>query len=594
MRLFDDLEISAAVKKPDLSHNLAGCIANNEKPVNFQDKIVVDQHCGQIRLNNQDILLLGKSPVNVTELELELADYKHEDANFLLSGFKFGFSINYTGPKVSTECNNLKSAVQNPKIVQQKIDKELKEQRIAGPFAEPPFPQFRVSPIGLVPKKQPGEFRLIHHLSYPQGFSVNDFIDSELCSVQYTSFDAAVAMVQEFGKNTLLAKSDVKSAFRLLCISPTYFDQLGFKFQGQYYFDKCMPFGCSISCSTFEKFAKFLEFMVKNKSPRGLIIHFLDDFLMAGKQGTNDCQALLDQFHQCLQRLSVPIATEKTEGPTTCLIFLGLEIDSVEMVVRIPMNKLIEIRVKITEMLKKEKVTLRCMQSLIGALNFACRAIIPGRPFCRRLINAICGLTVPHHHLRINKGIRQDLKMWLRFFQDFNGVSVFHNRFWVSNVDVELYTDSAAGWGLGCAAYFAGKWAFGAWPVSWFEQEIVHDITTLELFPIFVSLHIWGAELRNKKLLFHCDNMAVVQVVNSMTSKSEKLMVLLREITIHCLKLNIVIKAKHINGVKNVLTDALSRLQVDKFRRLAPGAEKEPAKIPDHLWNLFSREQNLC
>ena len=58
-------------------------------------------------------------------------------------------------------------------------------------------------------------------------------------------------------------------------------------------------------------------------------------------------------------------------------------------------------------------------------LNFACRAFVPGRPFCRRLINAICGLTKPYHHLHITSGIHQDLCMWHYFFKNFNGIAVF-------------------------------------------------------------------------------------------------------------------------------------------------------------------------
>ena len=57
--------------------------------------------------------------------------------------------------------------------------------RIAGPFDQRPLPILRVSPIGLVPKKEPNEFRLIHHLSYPLGSSVNDYTDRQHCSVQY-------------------------------------------------------------------------------------------------------------------------------------------------------------------------------------------------------------------------------------------------------------------------------------------------------------------------------------------------------------------------------------------------------------------------
>ncbi len=75
------------------------------------------------------------------------------------------------------------------------------------------------------------------------------------------------------------------------------------------------------------------------------------------------------------------------------IVFLGLEIDSVDLIVKIPMVKVKELIQKIKEVLNKEKVTLRVMQSLIGSLNFACRVIVPGRPFCRRLVNSICGLS---------------------------------------------------------------------------------------------------------------------------------------------------------------------------------------------------------
>lgn len=153
----------------------------------------------------------------------------------------------------------------------------------------------------------------------------------------------------------------------------------------------------------------------------------------------------MDIFKLTLESLGVPIVMEKTEGPTTVLCFLGLELDSDAMVVRIPLAKVLEITEHIQTILSKEKVTLKAMQSLIGVLNFACRAIVPSRPFCRRLINSICGLTKPYHHLRIKKGMRQDLHMWLSFSQNFNGISVFHDRFWVSNEDVQLFTDSAAG-----------------------------------------------------------------------------------------------------------------------------------------------------
>ena len=397
----------------------------------------------------------------------------------------------------------------------------------------------------------------------------------------------AVHMVQDLGQGCLLGKSEVKSAFRLLPVAPQDFDQLGFQFENLFYFDKAMLFGCSKSCNTWEKFARFLEFAVKRHSNRGDLLHYLDDFLFGGQGNTDQCQHIMGIFKLTLQSIGVPIAVEKTEGPTTVLCFLGLELDSDTMVVRIPFAKVSEITERINTILSQEKVTLKAMQSLIGVLNFACRAIVPGRPFCRRLINSICGLTKPYHHLRITSGMRQDLQMWLSFFQEFNGISVFHDRFWVSNEDVHLFTDSAAGQGMGFGIYFAGKWAYAPWPMSWFDLGITDDITVLELFPLLVALTIWGEELRNKKICFRCDNEAVVQIVNTMTSKSVRVMVLLRAFTLLCLKLNVVVRSSHVSGVSNVLADSLSRLQTS-----IPNTPTKPRTSGTNTCNFFN--QGYC
>jgi hypothetical protein len=94
--------------------------------------------------------------------------------SILYTGFKFGFSLHFEGTRTSFLANNLISAQQNPEIVSAKLSKELAAGRLAGLFDCPPFPKFRVSPLGVVPKKALGEYRLIHHLSFPRGDSVND------------------------------------------------------------------------------------------------------------------------------------------------------------------------------------------------------------------------------------------------------------------------------------------------------------------------------------------------------------------------------------------------------------------------------------
>jgi hypothetical protein len=228
-----------------------------------------------------------------------------------------------------------------------KINTEVQAGRMGGPFNDPPFLNFRVSPVGLVAKKGKKEFRLIHHLSFPKNSSVNDFIPLELSSVQYMHLDEAVLMLQNLGRHALLAKTDIQSAFRLLPIKPSDFELLGIKHKGKYFFDKCLPFGASISCSTFEKFSTFLEWCIKERSKSSNIKHYLDDFLFGGKSLTAECNDLLFQFFQLCRELNVPLAENKTIYPTTVITFLGLVLDSDDMAIKIPQDKLFELKEKI-------------------------------------------------------------------------------------------------------------------------------------------------------------------------------------------------------------------------------------------------------
>lgn len=232
--------------------------------------------------------------------------------------------MHYNGPRVSRFSKKLKSAIANADIIQDKINKEILAGRLAGPFSEQPFSNFMVSPVGLVPKKTPGEFRMIHHLSFPEGNSVNDFIDKKYSSAQYTNFDEAVHMVQDLGRHCKLFKMDLKIASRLLPVRREDFEILGIQFNGMFYVEKALPFGASVSCKTFEQFSSFLEFCVKSKMSSGKLIHYLDDFL-GGDKSELGCRKVMDSFINCMHELNVPLATEKTEGPTEIIVFLGLE-----------------------------------------------------------------------------------------------------------------------------------------------------------------------------------------------------------------------------------------------------------------------------
>ena len=121
------------------------------------------------------------TPVKVEFLKKLLFEYQNK--KYLIDGFEHGFHLGYVGPRNSMSATNLKSCREHPEIVMGKITSEISAKRVNGPFRETPFPEMKISPIGIVPKKAPSQCRLIHHLSCPNGTSVNDFIGPAFASV---------------------------------------------------------------------------------------------------------------------------------------------------------------------------------------------------------------------------------------------------------------------------------------------------------------------------------------------------------------------------------------------------------------------------
>lgn len=224
-----------------------------------------------------------------------------------------------------------------------------------------------------------------------------------------------------------------------------------------------------------------------------------------------------------------------------------------------------------------KKVTLRELQSLIGLLNFSCCVIVPGRVFLRRLINITIGVKRPNYYVRITREVRNDLAIWQSFFQSHNGKSMFLEDAWYSSSHLKFYTDAAQSLGFGII--FGRKWAFGKWPSDWTHKNIAF----LELFPIVLGVRMWGDSLANKRILFFTDNDSIVHVINRQTSKDTELLQLLCQLVLTCLRHNILFKARHIQGKKNILADSLSRLQVERFKTLAPNVEEHPSAVPPPL-----------
>ena len=499
---------------------------------------------------------------------------------YLVSGFKYGFRLGYEGPRQFRTSDNLQAARDLPDIISKNLQKEVKLGRIKGPFKSLPFENLQISPIGCVPKKPTNEYRMIHHLSFPENHSINDFICDELSTAKYVSFDDAAKLLLSLGPFSLLAKTDIEAAFRIVPIHPLDHELLGIFWDG-YYYDTCLPFGCSSSCAIFERFSSGIEWIAVQKLGIKFIIHILDDFLIMGPKNSPACQNDLNAFLDLCADLGVPIKESKTVFPTTVLTFLGLELDSESMEARLPLDKLTKLRELLDLTSRRRKITLKEIQSIIGYLQFCCAVVKPGRCFLRRLIDLTKSVSKPRHFITLNKEARKDIKAWQSFMDTFNGRSLLLEDRWLSSDSLHLYSDAAGS--CGYAAMFKSHWFTGSWSKT---HDKLH-ITFQELLPIVLAFEIWGSNLANQCILLHSDNMAVVYILNSQTSKDKDIMFLVRHFVLCCMRFNILTKAVHIPGRENILPDLLSRFQREKFHQLAPDMDNDPTIIPDQLRSEF-------
>ena len=99
-----------------------------------------------------------------------------------------------------------------------------------------------------MPKKEPGQFRLIHDLSFPKRRSVNSVITPENTRISYQNIETVIDLVVKYGRHCLMAKADIEDALRLLCINPDDYHFLVFSVGGKFYYDRSLALGVASAC----------------------------------------------------------------------------------------------------------------------------------------------------------------------------------------------------------------------------------------------------------------------------------------------------------------------------------------------------------
>ena len=275
----------------------------------------------------------------------------------------------------------------------------------------------------------------------------------------------------------------------------------------------------------------------------------------------------------------------KVEGPTTELTFLGIELDTVKGEIRLPQEKRDQLASLVSAWSHRKACRKRELLSLIGKLAHTCKVVKHGRTFLRRMIDTAQKARQLDHWIHLTAEFRSDLLWWHAFLPLWNGRSMLeaHKPRW--HPEITFSSDASGSWG--CGAVWNGRWIQLEWNGSWSQQ----CIAAKELLPITLACAMWGAEWQNRQVLVLSDNMAVVNIMASQTSRDTVIMHLLRCMHFFCVMHGISVRAEHIPGVNNTVADAISRNNLQVLFQEVPGASKVPDPIHPAMRQLLVDQQ---
>ena len=240
------------------------------------------------------------------------------------------------------------------------------------------------------------------------------------------------------------------------------------------YVDLALLFGLRSVPYIFNSVVGMVEWILLNTHNVSALLHYLDDFITAGPPDTNQCAENLATSIAVCHSLGLPLHPDKCIGPSTCLVVLGIELDSVAQVTGLPTDKLSALQTLLQSWRDRRWCTRRELESLIGHLHHAAKVMWPGRTFLRRMINLLQCFRKRDHPIRLNSEFHLDLQWWLQFLSSWHGVYVWLYPGMSASPDLQVTSDASGSLGFG--AYFNREWFSG----SWVSSQMAHSIAYKE------------------------------------------------------------------------------------------------------------------
>ena len=313
------------------------------------------------------------------------------------------------------------------------------------------------------------------------------------------------------------------------------------------------------------------------------MFNYVDDFM--GLEMYYRIQQSYDTLGRLLRDLGVSEADDKAVPPTTQLEFLGTWFDLTSMTIGVTQKRKEEILAELKSWRQKITTTRNQLERLLGKLQFISNCVRPGRVLVFRLRENLRKM-VNGQRYELTQEMIRDISWWQRFLPIYDRVSIL----WMTQYPVadSLVASDACLTAMGaiCGHHYTR---------AKFPQHILDNkhfnIAHLELIAVIATLRTWTGKLHGTRFLMLCDNLAVVQVVNTGYTKNEHLAQLMRELTFTCATNDMEIVLEHVKSEENRVPDYLSRYHTSKVYQQLFNDLKQPhweyVELSDNAFKFY-------
>ena len=427
---------------------------------------------------------------------------------------------------------NQKNCILIDQEVQMMISKEAVKQVSACPD------QF-LSPVFLVQKKDGGQRPVINLKR------LNQYVE-----YQHFKLEGIQALKSLVKKGDFMVKLDLSDAYFGVPILKSHRKYLRFVWRGKTFEFQALPFGLGVGPRYYTKLLKPVIAFLRRIGVR--IIIYLDDMILLN-QSSHMLLRDLTSLRWLLENLGFIINWKKSVwAPTQEIQYLGFLIDSVNMVIRLPSEKIQKIILKCQRLVSKKIIQVRKISEILGLMTSSLQAIAPAPLHYRHLqMTHIRGLLVNKSYqakVALNSECLLELRWWISQMQSWNGKSMIS-----AGPDLTLTSDaSKRGWG----ATLGSERAQGLWT----QEETSLHINVLELKGALFALRTFAQDLRKVHVHLKLDNRTAVAYIQKMGgTRSARMLPITQEIWKFALDREIVLSAEYLPGSLNSEADWQSR-----------------------------------